>query len=98
MRRRGFDHLFAELSVAVGRRLPRWDLWLRLRELDLDPDRLSRADAIRFCDAHLESYLGERGLRLSERGVRRLRRAVGRCDPRHPTPAEVMARLTGGPR
>lgn len=92
-RRRGFDHLVEEISVAVGRRVPRYPLWLRLRAHGFDPERLDRASAIAFCEAPLEGFLGEYGVSLPERELLRVRRSVRRFDPRYPTPYERMAAL-----
>lgn len=89
--RRGFDHLHAELSVGVGTLVPRYPLWLRMREVGLDPERLSREQALRFCRRQLPNFLSELGLVLSQRGTRRLERAIGRFDPARPTPYERIA-------
>jgi hypothetical protein len=88
--RRGFDHLASELSVAVGRRVPRYPLWLRLRAHGFDPEQLDRASAIAFCEAPLEHFLGEYGVRLPERELSRVRRSVRNFDPQFPTPYERM--------
>ena len=95
MERRRFEHLHIELSVAVGRLVPRYALWLCLKELGWQPDRLTRGQAIAFCDEHLESFLACRGWALSGLRLRRLQRRLRRFDPRHPTPYETMARLGG---
>jgi hypothetical protein len=91
--RRSFDHLHAELSVAAGRLLPRYALWLRLAEVGLDPERLRREQSLAFCRGHAAAFLGEQGIALSSDGARRLERAVGRFDARFPTPYERLARL-----
>jgi len=94
VRRRRFNHLFMELSVAVGRPVPRFDLWLALQERGSDPELLSRCDAIAFCDDQLQQWLQLRGLHLEKRKWRRLRRALERFDARHPTPEERFMALT----
>ena len=91
--RRGFDHLFAEISVGVGRLAPRYALWLRLRELGIDPERLTRTQGVAFCRAHLARFLREHGMALPPRSLRRVERAVARFDPAAPTPAEWAARI-----
>jgi len=91
--RRRFDHLIAELSVALGRHLPRYPLWLTLKELEMEPEALSREAALEFCDRHLADFVGRLGSSLSPRQLRRLRRAVARYDPEIPTPYERMARI-----
>jgi hypothetical protein len=90
--RRGFDHLHAELSVGVGRVVPRYALWLRLRETGADPDRLTREQALAFCRRHLPAFLAELGLVLPRRPARRLERELGRFDPSRPSPYELAAR------
>ena len=89
--RRAFDHLHAELSVGVGRVVPRYPLWLRLRELGLDPEHLGREQALGFCRDHARAFLAEFGLPLPPRAARRLEHAVLRFDPRRPTPSERIA-------
>ena len=91
MRRRRFDHLFEEISVRIGRLAPRYALWLRLRELGMDADRLSRDDVVTFCRDHLELFLREHDLLLAPRQVRDLLRSVARHDPTLRTPAEWLA-------
>ncbi len=93
MDRRRFEHLYTELSVALGRLAPRYALWLRMGERGLDPDRLSRGDAVAFCRRELSVFLGEHDLELSALQLRRLDQVVGHFDPRVPTPYEHMTRL-----
>lgn len=93
MRRRVFDHLHAELSVGVGRVVPRYALWLRLRAGGVDPERLTREQALGFCRRELAAFLGEQGLALAARPARRLEREIGRFDPARPTPYERVARV-----
>ena len=78
--------------MAVGRSLPRYSLWLRLREQGFDPERLTREQALAFCRGGLPAFLHEHRLALSGRAARRLERAVADFDPRRPTPAEWLAR------
>jgi hypothetical protein len=89
--RRRFDHLFEEISVRIGRLAPRYALWLRLRELGMDPDALSREDVVRFCREGLEPFLREHELALAPRQARELLRSVARHDPALRTPAEWLA-------
>jgi hypothetical protein len=91
--RRRFDHLFVEASVAVDRLLPRFELWMAFHEAGLDPEALSRDDAVGFCRARLPDFLTTRGLALRPRAAQRLEREVARFDPRHPTPYERFAAL-----
>jgi len=97
MDRRWFDHLFTELSVALGRRAPRYALWLALGELGVDPAKLGREDVVGFCDRELPSFLAEHRLALTARAEQRLQRSIRRFDPRHPSPAEHMARMVSPP-
>jgi len=91
--RRRFDHLFAELSVAAGLRLPRYQLWLTLHEAGIDPERLTGGELRSLCDAVLPEFLQSRGIALSERRHRVLRRELDRYDPALPTPYERFAAL-----
>jgi hypothetical protein len=93
MGRRRFDHLVTELSVAAAVRVPRFPLWLTLRELGADPEDLTRDQAVAFCGTPLTRFLREQGLVLQPRTRRRLERAVSRYDPAIPSPYERMARL-----
>lgn len=88
MSRRRFDHLFEEISLQIGRLAPRYALWLHLRELGLDPERLSRDEAVAFCRDGLGRFLREHALALSRRQALSLLRAVARHDPSVRTPAE----------
>jgi len=91
--RRRFDHLVTELSVAVGVKVPRYALWLRIHEYGWNPDELSREAAISFCGTPLSSFLATRGLRLRAHRQRRLKREMERYDPAIPTPYERMERF-----
>jgi len=91
--RRRFNHLVVELSVAVGSLLPRYALWLRMREVGLDPEDLSREEALAFCDTPVTEFLAEQGFALPLPARRRLRRAIERFDPALPTPEERIARI-----
>jgi hypothetical protein len=91
--RRRFDHFVVELSVAVGCMLPRYALWLRMRECGLDPEDLSREEALAFCDTPVTEFLAERGFALPPAVRRRLHRAIERFDPAVPTPEERFARI-----
>jgi hypothetical protein len=91
--RRRFDHLLVELSVAVGCPLPRYALWLRMREAGFNPEDLSKDEALAFCAAPVTAFLGEQGLFLPSRARRRLLRTVARFDPSIPTPYERLARI-----
>lgn len=91
--RRRFDHLVIELSVAIGVRVPRYPLWLRMHEQGFNPDDLSREDVVSFCGTSLSGFLASRGLHIGERARRRLQRQMERFDPAVPTPYERMARL-----
>lgn len=93
--RRRFDHLVVEISLAVGAAVPRFPLWVALRERGADPERLSRAEAVTFCAEGLEPFLRDRALALPPSRVRRrLARRVERFDARYPTPEERLQALT----
>jgi hypothetical protein len=91
--RRRFDHLFAEVSLAAGRLVPRYPLWLALHEAGCDPEGLSRAAALSFCRSRLPRFLREHGLALRPAAARRLLREVERFDPGRRTPYEIVAAL-----
>ena len=91
--RRRFDHLVTELSVAIGGRIPRYALWLRMHEHGWNPDDLSRDQVVLFCGTPLSGFLAARGLRIRARALRRLQREMERYDPALPTPYERMARF-----
>jgi hypothetical protein len=93
VQRRRFDHLFIELSVEVGRALPRYDLWLALRGCGHDPEALTRHAVLAFYDGPLQSFLRTNGLALAPRNARRLRKRLAGFDPRHAAPEEIFARL-----
>lgn len=95
MDRSRFDHLAAEVSVAVGERIPRYPLWLRLHELGADPEALSRRAAIAFCEGPVLRFLVEHGLWLTPRAQRRLIRSVERFDPTRRSPADRLAAWEG---
>jgi hypothetical protein len=93
--RRRFEHLVIELSLAVDRAVPRFALWLALREQGADPEDLARGEAVAFCGEGLEDFLRAQRLALPPASRRRLLRRVGRFDARHPTPEERLQALTG---
>jgi hypothetical protein len=97
VKRRRFNHLFEELSVALDQLAPRYALWLHMGEVGLDPDRLSGGDVESYCHLHLTGFLEAHDLTLAPRLRRRFERTVIRFDPARPTPYEHMDRL-GGPR
>jgi hypothetical protein len=88
--RRRFDHLVAEISVAAGARIPRYDLWLWIHSHGGDPEAMTTRATVAFCDGPLLRFLAERDLQLSPRARRRLLRAVGRYDPDVPSPEELL--------
>ncbi len=93
MRRRRFDHLVQELSLALDLAVPRFALWTALRDAGFDPEELSRDGALAFIDGPAHRFLADLGLRLAARSERRLRRRLARFDPSYPPPEEVFARL-----
>jgi hypothetical protein len=91
--RRYFDHLYAELCVALGRRISRYALWLRIWESGGDPDDLRPAQVRSFTAEQLDALLREERAVLGGRARRRLERAILSFDPDQPTPEEWMQRL-----
>ena len=88
MSRRRFEHLRIEISVAVGVPIPRYPLWLRLKESGMDPEALTRGAALAFCEGPLADFLASQGVLLAPRHQRRLLRSVARFDAEHSTPEE----------
>ncbi len=80
--------------MALGVALARYPLWLWLRERDCDPEWLTRADVLAFCDVDLPAFLHTRGAFLPPRRKAALRRRLARFDARSPTPEERLASLT----
>jgi hypothetical protein len=91
--RRRFEHLFMELSVALGELAPRYALWLRLGELAESAETLSREEAVTFCREGLRPFLAEHGHSLTTRQLRRLAQAVSVFDPREPTAEDHVTAL-----
>ena len=97
MRRRCFDHLHAELSVEIGRLVPRYALWMSVQEAGYDPDTLERRQLLRFLEDHLAAFLCDEGLALPPRRRARLCRRLQHFDPDVPTPYETMERIFSRP-
>ena len=93
MGRRRFHHFFVEICLAVDRPISRYQLWLELHDLGQDPEHLTRHGVLAFCAGPLQAFLSERGLHLTPRSVKKLRRSVRRFDPSNPTPEEQLARI-----
>jgi hypothetical protein len=91
--RRRFDNLHAELSLALRVEVSRYQLWLELHQWNIDPERLTREQAMAFCDGPLASYLHRYGLSLRRRALGRLCRRVANYDPTVPTPDERLAAI-----
>jgi len=89
LERRRFDHLAAELSVALRVLVPRHALWLAAA-----PHLASAQSAAAFCDAPLDTFLdGARLPDLPARSRVRLRRMVARFDAAQRTPEEILGAL-----
>ena len=93
--RKLFNHLFVELSVSIGKRVPRYALWLELHDLGWDPESLCVPEAIAFCDGPMEAFLNDRGMKISRRAHKRLRKDLASFDPSRPLPQEIFERLCG---
>jgi hypothetical protein len=91
--RRWFNHLFVELSVALGEVAPRYALWLRIGEHGFDPAKLERHQVMSFCDQQLPVFLADHSLGLSPRAHRKMLRSLRRFDPRAQSPEEHLARM-----
>ena len=85
MDRKIFNHLHEELSVLVGRLIPRMDLW---EEFDGPP---TKEIALSFLRERTAPVLQD----ISERKLRRLTKRFERWDPNADTPAEIFSRICG---
>ena len=90
MSRKLFNHLFVELSVNVGARVPRYALWLRIHDLGCDPEALRLVEALAFCEGPVDGFLADRGFSLSRRSRRRLLKSLAKYDPFHPSPQDRL--------
>jgi len=93
--RKLFNHLFVELSVSIGKRVPRYALWLELHDLGWNPESLRVDEALEFFDRRMDGFLADRGLKISRRARNRLRRELARFDPTRPLPQEIFERICG---
>ncbi len=93
--RKLFNHLFVELSVSIGKRVPRYALWLELHDLGWNPESLHVVEALAFCDGPMEGFLADRGMKISQRARNRLRRELAKFDPTRPLPQEIFERMSG---
>ncbi|HEB90965.1 MAG TPA: hypothetical protein ENI85_15430 [Deltaproteobacteria bacterium] len=96
MGQRYFEHLYAEVCTALGHRVPRYDLWLRVWEAGADPSELTREHVRAFLESQLPGLLAEEGRFLDRKALRRLEKRVLDFDPRHPTPEERFGRPIAG--
>ena len=90
-RRRYFDWIHVEISLALDRRISRYALWVAIWEQGGDPDRLSCEEARRFVESGLTPFLETQGAPMSRRARRRLDGRILHFDPRFPTPEEWLA-------
>ena len=93
MKRRRFDHMVVELSVAVDRWVARYALWQAVKDAGYDPECWSGPEAERFCTLELPRWLRRSGHTVPEARLQRLARSVARFDPALLTPEEHFARL-----
>lgn len=91
MQRRYFEHLYREISVAAGRRISRYDLWLQIWDSGGDPDDLTAHHVRRFVDRSLDAVLIDEGVAVTPRMRHRLEKRLVGFDPRYPTPEEHFA-------
>jgi hypothetical protein len=89
--RRTFEFVYVEISLALSRRISRYDLWVRIWESGGDPDDLDRAQVRRFVERGLDGLLTEEGVRLAPRARRRLERRLCGFEPSAPTPEEWLS-------
>ena len=80
-------------AIGLDRRVPRYALWIEMREREICPEELSRRDLLAFYDRHLDGFLARQGSVFCARSRSRLRRRLERYDPLIATPYELMERL-----
>ena len=56
---------------------------------------LQVTEALAFCDGPMESFLTDRGMKISQRAHKRLRKDLANFDPSRPLPHEIFERLCG---
>lgn len=83
--RKVFDHLHSELSLLVGKVVPRMRLW---EEFEGPP---TKEIALSFLNERAVKFLPE----IPERKLRRLTKSFERWDPKRDTPEEIFARICG---
>lgn len=93
MARKRFDHFHVELCCALDQLIPRYALWMEMRERGLHPEELGTQALLVFFDQHLNAFLAHRGTHFGPRARGRLRRRLERYDPLVATPYELMERL-----
>lgn len=93
MQRRYFDFLYGEICMAMGQRVPRYDLWLLVSETGGDPNHLTREQVRRFIDLALDGLLVAAISPLPPRARQRLLKRLLTFDPRYPTPEEWLTGL-----
>lgn len=86
-----FDTLHAEISVAAGHRVSRYELWLGLLIQGADPDALTRDSISRFLEQGLASFLSEEGVLLEPGPRRRLERALRAIEPGQLSPQQWVS-------
>jgi hypothetical protein len=94
VKRKRFEHFHVELSVALGRLVPRYELWLFMSAQGCHPEGIERTALLAFFDEHLDEFLDPKESPLEERPRLKLRRTLARFDPIHPTPYEFMERIS----
>lgn len=93
MPNRYFDHVYNEVSVAAGRRVSRYELWLAMWSAGGDPEALNKKQLQWFLETALDDFLGEESIELKGCARRRFERRVLHFSPDHPTPEECFSRL-----
>jgi hypothetical protein len=93
MGRRIFNRLIIEISLAVGRHVSRYGLWMHLHEVGIDPEQLTQQRAVAFCGEPLALFLKEQGLTLPPEELRELQRSMTRFNPLVASPYEQMERI-----
>ena len=74
--------------------MPRYELWLFMSARGYHPEGLERTALLAFFDEHLDDFLASKQPGFDERTRLGLRRTLARFDPDHPTPYELMERIS----
>lgn len=96
--RRRFDWLYRQIRVEVkdtAHKVSRYQLYLYMKELGMNPDNLSREHAVQFIREHLKSWLEERELAIGKWTLYFFASRALQYDPNTLTPEDHLERWDG---